>query len=257
MQKLGISNIQRIVVPVVAIVIVIGLVFALSGEARSIIGFGTGEEQGQTASIVVGESSPGSIGSKKEKDFWLFDGSKGDKIIVYAKGGEGFQPSIDLYNSLGQVVKWNDGGTGGTSTISMMLEEKGQYKAQVWSYYQTTGSYTVGVLADTGSESAEAVSATNLIGESIEVGNSTEGEIKSAGAIQYLILDGKKDQEITVTMVATSPGLEPSLDLLAENNTNLTYSDGPKGGQAVVTHVLPSDGKYQIKIWSYPKTKGS
>ena len=105
MQKLGISNIQRIVVPVVAIVIVIGLVFALSGEARSIIGFGTGEEQGQTASIVVGESSLGSIGSKKEKDFWLFDGSKGDKIIVYAKGGEGFQPSIDLYNSLGQVVK--------------------------------------------------------------------------------------------------------------------------------------------------------
>ena len=43
MQKLGISNIQRIVVPGVAIVIVIGLVFALSGEARSIIGFGTGE----------------------------------------------------------------------------------------------------------------------------------------------------------------------------------------------------------------------
>ena len=240
----------------VGLVVVIAVVASINGI--SILGLATGASQGQTTPLSLGVAPEnGSIGSDKEQDYWTFTPKIGQELLVVVKAAStDFQPSIDLFNSDGQVVIYNDGGPGGTSTVSFIVKGDGEHKAQVWSFTGTKGDYSVNLVEKSSLESSTG-SVMSLEGTKIEKGKSEAGEVSVPGEFKHIFFSGTKGEKVYISMSADSGTFEPSLDLFAANGTNLTYDDGPVGGTASITYDLPSDGDYKLKLWSYSNTTGS
>ena len=240
----------------VGLVVVIAVVASVNGT--SILGLATGASQGQTTPLSLGVSPEnGSIGSDKEQDYWTFTPKIGQELLVVVKAdSKDFQPSIDLFNSDGQVVIYNDGGPGGTSTVSFIVKGEGEHKAQVWSFTGTKGDYSVNLVEKSSVESSMG-SVMSLEGTKIEKGKSEAGVVSVPGEFKHIFFSGLKDEKVYISMSADSGTFEPSLDLFAADGTNLTYDDGPVGGTASITYDLPSDGDYKLKLWSYSNTTGS
>jgi hypothetical protein len=92
----------------------------------------------------------------------------------------------------------------------------------------------------------------------VELNSAVSGVISTPTDVDYYIFKGKKDQRVVVSCLTSSidSRLQPSLQLYKRDGSPLAFNRDYRGTDAVLDAVLPADGDYYVRVFSFTYTLG-
>ena len=170
--------------------------------------------------------------------FWTFDGSAGQLVRITA-ASDSFDTVVGLLSPDGrELARGDDGGPGSNSSLEAVLPATGRYLVRV-SAYDNTGSYEVAVGAAS---------------EALDIDTAVSGELGNAGDA-FWTFDGSAGQVVRITAVSDS--FDTVVGLLSSDGRELAGDDdGGPGSNSSLEAVLPSAGRYLVRVSAYGNDTG-
>lgn len=198
---------------------------------------------------VVSETAP--------RQTWSYAGRAGERITISAIDPARIDPfavgldvALRVFDPQGVAIAFNDDQAGAdlfgvydAQARAVLLPAEGVYTIAV-EWVAGSGSYLIGARGD----QRALVDAGGVI--------HAGGRLMEAAPVERWTFDGAADDVITVTMVALTGDLDPSLELLAPDGARLAYNDDTAdpvlGVNAQINRArLPVSGTYVVEASRY------
>ncbi len=190
--------------------------------------------------ISCGQVISGSIGMTADPPPWRyysFTASTNDSVTIRATKTSGaFTPYLELYDPTGAQI---GSGTGQLDKIQTVA-----------------GPHTIVVKDQNGVNTGDFILVLQKINDpcnatTIGCGQELMGSIEATGDIDVFTLAGSAGDNIVLTLIRTSGGLDPSLELYNRLGTRLAYQYTSTGNQVVISQSLSSAGTYTVFVSDY------
>ncbi len=186
------------------------------------------------------------------KKVWQFNGTVNDLVSIVLIPEGPFDAILELYGPDGtRLVGLDEGFSGDAEVISgYELPVTGEYTIIISSFAGDGGGYSLS-LDEGGEDTANFYDAGDLT-----YGDVTQESLQANEAHAWFF-NGKKDDEVEITITPLNTALDLNMWLLDPNVQRLTTQDAnPAGEQEHITFTLPQDGQYLILVSEYFGTAG-
>ena len=148
-----------------------------------------------TAQVFQGETTGANL-----EDAWTFDFSGGDlSIAMNAIAPNEFNPYLRIYDDQGSILKTNDDGGDGYSSLMSINLEAGTYTIGALGTLNEVGSYELTFYQE--------VTNMNIPTGGSEIANSTVEELSATGDISFTDLDINDSHEVSVSNTTSNKGM--------------------------------------------------
>lgn len=214
--------------------------------------------------IRPGERLASAIQQQGEEHFYTFHGEAGQAVTIDMEAGPGggLDSYLELRDPTGTSLLTNDdGGNGLNSRIfNFVLPESGEYTIVTYGFsHYSTGTYSLTM--DLGTPMpTPTVTPTPFPSPTVEpgggaitLGQTVSGELRIPGQDDLWTFEARAGDIVTITMNATTPGLDSYLELAGPNGQVLLVDDDSGGNlnSRLANVVLPVDGTYTIHAHGY------
>ncbi len=193
-----------------------------------------------------GEVIPGTVPGPDDVDSITLELLAGERIQLSAESDD-FDTIITLFDPDGnEVARDDDGGDGFNSLLDYSVEATGQHVAEVSSFLDGTGDFTLTLTFPDG--------ALNVDDEFTEVNAITSGD----GVVSY-DSDLLAGEQIIVTVDATAGSdLDPRITIFDPSGNEIgTDDDGGDGFNSLLSiEDVPESGTYVTEVDSFGTTTG-
>ncbi len=186
------------------------------------------------------------------KKVWQFNGTVNDLVSIVLIPEGPFDAILELYGPDGtRLVGLDEGFSGDAEVISgYELPVTGEYTIIISSFAGDGGGYSLS-LDEGGEDTVNFYDAGDLT-----YGDVTQESLQ-ANEAQAWFFNGKKDDEVDITITPLNTALDLNIWLLDPNVQRLTTQDAhPAGEQEQITFTLPEDGQYLILVSEFFGTAG-
>ena len=216
--------------------------------------------------IGVGETAAGDIGHEDDSDWFAIELAAAQSYVIDLEGaatggGALSDPYLELFDSDGNVVDFNDdGGEGLNSRLIVTPDRSGRYFIGAAAFGGATGSYTLSVAEyvappdDYGADSGTAGSAV--------VGGSTGGDIEIADDTDWFALDLAAGDRIMIDLEGSPTGAgtlsDPYLTVYdAGGAAILSDDDGGTDFNSRLLFEPPAAGRYDLEAAAFGSATGT
>ena len=197
---------------------------------------------GSSASIIFGQTLPGSIPTPARMEFYTFSGNAGDRVLVRMGESSGtLWPGLRVYGPDGTKLCQADSSDSVTTEItSCTLTNTGTHTILAYGSYgygSFSGNYYIYLqrLNNPGSP------------VTINFGQTLPGSIPTPAEMDTFTFSGYAGDIVSVMMAETSGTLWPGIRVYAPDGTKLCQKDSTDSASAEITScTLPITGDYAI-----------
>jgi hypothetical protein len=192
--------------------------------------------------IAIGETVNGTLQATVH-DEWTFTAAAGDYVTI-SMSSETIDTYLELYDPTGALLTQDDDSAGNLDSLIRNFEllASGTYVIHASSYGRPQpGPYTLTLTR--GAPDTQT-------GGSIEMGGSVNGDLGSGDRDRWTFT-GTAGQVVTIRM--TSQSIDPYLELLGPDGTQLIFNDDGAGypNALIEAYSLPTSGTYTIVARSF------
>ncbi|MCS7070425.1 MAG: PPC domain-containing protein, partial [Anaerolinea sp.] len=203
--------------------------------------------------LVSGVPVVGSVSQSASTQQWQYHGTAGERVTINAihpGSGIGLDVALRLFAPDGRELGYNDDHLGpdlngiyDAQIREFILPETGTYLVQV-EWVQFSGSYVLLLARD------------HTFAPQIDAPIALNGRIFDVQPVERWVFNGSAGTALTVTMIAETGNLDPTLKLIDPYGVPLAYNDDGRdpelGTNAQIFRVtLPVSGQYVIEASRY------
>lgn len=195
------------------------------------------------APITCGQTTPGSLSTTGERDFYTFTATTGDAVTIRLIKTLGtFQPKLTLYDSTGTSIASSYNSSGNDVVIDRSLSLGGAYILEVSDY----GDNAIGDYNLTWQKLNNPCNPA-----AITCGQSTSSSLSAVGEQDFYAFTATAGDAVTIRVARTSGGMNPYIELYDSAGTRIAYSNALSGNYINLDKTLTSDGTYTIVVSDY------
>ena len=224
------------------------------------------DDAGTDGVIGIGDSVAGDIGHEGDSDWFAVELAAGQSYAIDLEGaatGGGLlsDPYLELFDSDGEVVDFNDdGGEGLNSRLIVTPDRGGRYYIGAAAFGGATGSYTLSI-AEYVAPPDDYGADTGTAG-SVVVGGSAGGDIEVADDADWFGLDLAAGDRIMIDLEGSPTGAgtlsDPYLTVYDASGAAILGDDD--GGTDFNSRLLfepPAAGRYYLEATSFGSATGT